>query len=105
MRGWLIAGGAEGVYAGKPQLCSHKCKDCSNKGREESEGEVRSVLLRPQSNVNLKDTEKCCSLVYYSGSVQVSYYCFSSEMEEAPIACACILGMGKKEMYTEFFNR
>jgi len=47
MCGWLIAGGAEGVYAGKPKLCSHKCKDCSNKGREESEGEVRSVLLSP----------------------------------------------------------
>jgi hypothetical protein len=47
MFGWLIAGGAEVVYAGKPQLCSHKCKDCSNKGREESEGEVRSVLLTP----------------------------------------------------------
>jgi len=47
MRGWLIAGGAEGVYAGKPQLCSHKCKDCSNKGREESEGEVRSMILSP----------------------------------------------------------
>jgi len=47
MCGWLIAGGAEGVYAGKPKLCSLKCKDCSNKGREESEGEVRSVLLSP----------------------------------------------------------
>lgn len=52
----------------------------------------------------LKDTEKCGSLVYYSGSVQVSYYCYSSEMEEAPVACACILGIGKKEMCT-VFNR
>lgn len=49
-----------------------------------------------RSNVDLKDTEKCRSLVYYSGSVQVSYYCYSSEMEEAPVACARILGMGKR---------
>jgi hypothetical protein len=47
MCGWLITGGAEGVYAGKSQLCSHKCKDCSNKGREESEGEVRGLHLTP----------------------------------------------------------
>lgn len=54
------------------------------------------------SNVNLKDTEKCGSLVYNSGSVQLSYYGYSSEMEEAPIACACILGMGKRKCIQSF---
>jgi hypothetical protein len=56
-----------------------------------------------RSNVNLKDTEKCGSLVY-SGSVQVSYYCYSSEMEEAAVACACILGMRKRK-FIQILNR
>lgn len=41
---WVIAGGAEGIYVWESQLCSHKCEDCSNQGREESQGEVRSLL-------------------------------------------------------------
>lgn len=34
--GWFIAGGAEGLYVWEPKICSHKCKDCFNQGREES---------------------------------------------------------------------
>ena len=58
-----------------------------------------------RSNVNLKGTEKCSSVVYYSGSVQISYYCYSSEMEEAPIACACILSMGKRKCVHSFLDK